>query len=119
MDASVHQTQCFMGSMRLRIVDQRIGSHLSALVATGPILRCSDQLLAYPALPMGFHHVPAFDIADGFRGIATVGVRTQIHLHEPNQAAVIELRYQDRDRHGESGGPGQDLLYLLSVLRSR
>lgn len=67
------------------VIRDDIRGDLDAPLFARPVLCLCDQSLSHSAMPVPIDDVPSLDVADWYRRITTVRVRTQIYFHETDQ----------------------------------
>ena len=68
------EAQCLVAALRELVVNPSIGRHLHAAVAASPRFGGGEEPAADTMLSIFPGDIPTFEIADGERGIATIGV---------------------------------------------
>jgi hypothetical protein len=74
--------------LREEIVKLSVGGHFGAALRASPIFRGVQESGADALAAVRFGDVPAFDLADGMRWVAAVGVGAQAGFEEAEYRAV-------------------------------
>ena len=96
------EAQTFVHALRKRIADHGVGSHFGAALRFRPIFRGRIEPFADPALTMILCDVPAFDVSDRARRIASFSVRAQTNFQKTDQRSIAGFR----DKNNEWQRPG-------------
>ena len=92
--------QSLVRALGERIVNQGIGSHLQAPVAPRPILRLSEQALAYAEVALVRSHIPTLDVPYWMQRVAAIGLRKEVHFHDADHSSVACHCDKDDEWHG-------------------
>ncbi len=71
-----------MGALGEGVFKLGVGSHFGAALGASPVFGSTEKGSAEAVAAVRFHNVPAFDVADGMRWIAAVGVGAQAGFEE-------------------------------------
>ena len=105
----------FVHTLRKRIADRGVRSHLRAALRPRPIFRCRIELFADPALTVIRDNVPALDVPDWARWIASFGVRAQTNFQKADQRSVAGFRDENNERQRSWGIACKDESEFLRV----
>lgn len=89
-----------MSALGEEVFELGVGGHFGAALLACPVFGSAEESGADAVAAMSFGDVPAFDVADGTRRVAAVGVGAQAGFEEAQYRAVVG--FGDEDSDGEN-----------------
>lgn len=84
------ETEGLMDPLGIEIVYPGVGSHFAAAVVASPAFGFSQESSAELLATMSGRNIPAFNVTDGARGIAAIGMRPHRHFDKAREFAVVK-----------------------------
>ena len=90
MHGALHyrETEALVHALRQLVADHGVRSHLRAALAPRPFFRGGQELFANPTLTIIPGNVPAFDVPDRARRIASFGMGAQAKFEKAGQRSI-------------------------------
>src|SRR6516162_713353 len=83
------ETGSFVDAVREGVVNVGVGGHFAAALLASPVFGGAQKSSTDALSSAGFNHIPAFDIADRARNVATIGSGAQTGFEKAENRTVL------------------------------
>jgi hypothetical protein len=111
------EAEGFVDLLGERVGDGGVGGEFAAALGAGPVFGGAEECGADALAAVGIGDVPAFDVADRVRFVATFGVGAEADFEEARKSAVWSLSDEDHERQSCWWLASQNEGKLLRVFR--